>query len=97
MAKRMHNPPHPGQVLRELWLEPEGISATSLAEALGVSRKTVSAILNARARITADMALRLAKALNTSPDVWLNMQQSYDLWQAGQRGVDKDVKPLVAA
>jgi len=97
MATSMHNPPHPGAVLRELWLAPENISVTKLADALGVSRKTVSAIVNGRARVSADMALRLAKAFGTTPNVWLGMQQSYDLWQATQRGVDKNVKCLVAA
>jgi addiction module HigA family antidote len=97
MACRMHNPPHPGPVIRELCLDPIGVSVTDAAAALGVSRKTLSAILNGRAGISAEMALRLAKAFNTSAEMWLKMQQNHDLWQASQRGVDKDVRCLVAA
>ena len=76
----MHNPPHPGEVLRELCLEPLGLSVTRASEALGVSRKTLSAILNGRAGISPEMALRLAKAFGTSPESWLNQQMQYDLW-----------------
>ena len=97
MAARMHNPPHPGEVLRELWLGAEGFTITELADAMGVSRKTLSAIVNGRARITAEVALRLARALGTSAESWLEGQAQYDLWQASQRGVEKHVKPLVAA
>ena len=80
---RMHNPPHPGAVLRE-WL-PEGMTVTDAAAALQVARVTLSKILNGSAGISADMALRLAQWLNTSPDVWLGLQTEYDLWQAKQR------------
>ena len=69
---RMHNPPHPGEVLRE-WL-PEGMTVTQAAEALGLSRVMLSKILNGRAGVTADMALRLSKWLGTSPDLWIGMQ-----------------------
>ena len=78
----MHNPPHPGAVIKELCLEPLGISVTAAAEGLGVSRKTLSAILNGRAGISPEMALRLAKALGGSAQSWLAMQDQYDLWQA---------------
>ena len=97
MTSRMFDPPHPGEVLRELWLGEDGFTVTELADALGISRKTLSAIVNGRARITADVALRLAKALGTSAESWLEAQSQYDLWQASQRGVDKHVKCLVAA
>ncbi len=97
MTSRMHNPPHPGEVLRELCIEPEGLTVTEVAAALGVSRKTLSAVLNGRARITADLALRIAKAFNTSAESWLEGQAQYDLWHASQKGVDKNVKRLVAA
>ena len=80
---RMHNLPHPGAVLRE-WL-PEGMTVTDAAAALHVARVTLSKILNGSAGISADMALRLAQWLNTSPDVWLGLQTEYDLWQAKQR------------
>jgi len=94
---KMHNPPHPGEVLRELCLEPLGLSVTDAAEALGVSRKTLSAILNGRAGISPEMALRLAKAFDTSPESWLNQQMHYDLWVA-ERNVRKlKVRKLSAA
>lgn len=79
---RMHNPPHPGEVLRSLCLEPLGITVTQAAEALGVSRKTLSAILNGRAGISPEMAVRLSIAFNTSAESWLNQQVQYDLWHA---------------
>lgn len=94
---RMHNPPHPGEVLRELCLEPMGLSVTEAARALGVARKTLSAILNGRSGISPEMAIRLGKAFNTSPESWLNQQVQYDLWQAEQRSPNLQVKNLVAA
>ena len=93
----MHNPPHPGEVLRELCLEPLNLSVTDAAEALGVSRKTLSSILNGRAGISPEMALRLSKAFNTTPESWLNQQQQYDLWQAMNSGLVIKVKRLHAA
>lgn len=81
----MDNPPHPGEVLKELYLEPLGLTVTEAAEALGVSRKTLSALLNGRYGVSPDMAMRLSKAFGTSPEVWFGMQQDYDLWQAKQR------------
>jgi len=79
---KMHNPPHPGEVIRELCLEPMGLSVTRAAEALGVSRKTLSAILNGRASISPEMAVRLSLAFGTSSESWLNQQLQYDLWLA---------------
>jgi addiction module HigA family antidote len=79
---KMHNPPHPGEVLRELCIEPLGLTVTRAAEALGVSRKTLSAILNGRAGISPEMAIRLSKAFGTSAESWLNQQVQYDLWVA---------------
>lgn len=79
---RMHNPAHPGEVLAE-WLE--GVSVTEAAQKLGVTRPTLSRILNGKAGISADMALRLSSALGTSAEMWMNMQAQYDLWQAEQR------------
>jgi addiction module HigA family antidote len=78
---RMHNPPHPGEVLRE-WLG--DLTVTEAAEALQFSRVTLSKILNGKGGITADMALRLSQWLGTTPDLWLGMQNQYDLWLAGQ-------------
>ncbi|WP_323272824.1 HigA family addiction module antitoxin [Limnoraphis robusta] len=94
---RMHNPPHPGEVLRELCLEPLGLTVTDAAEALGVSRKTLSAILNGRAGISPEMAIRLSKAFGTSAESWLNQQMQYDLWVAEQGAGDIRVKKLSAA
>lgn len=93
----MHNPPHPGEVLRELCLEPLDITVTKAAEALGVSRKTLSAILNGRAGISPEMAIRLAKAFDTTPESWMNQQMQYDLWQAKNSAVDIKVKRLAGA
>ena len=78
----MHNPPHPGEILRGLCLEPLNLSVTDAAAALGVSRKTLSAILNGRAGISPEMAVRLSIAFKTSAESWLNQQVQYDLWRA---------------
>jgi len=78
----MHNPPHPGEIIKELCLEPLGMSVTAAAKGLGVSRKTLSAILNGRAGISPEMAVRLSIAFDTSSESWLNQQTQYDLWQA---------------
>ncbi len=78
----MHNPPHPGEILRTLCLEPLGLSVTDAAAGLGVSRKTVSASLNGRAGISPEMAVRLSIAFKTSAESWLNQQLQYDLWRA---------------
>ena len=94
---KMHNPPHPGEVLRELCIEPLNLTVTEAAEALGVSRKTLSAILNARAGISPEMAIRLGKAFDISPESWLNQQMQYDLWQAEQTVGDIAVKRLSVA
>lgn len=93
----MHNPPHPGEIIRELCIEPLDLSITEAAEGLGVSRKTLSAILNGRAGISPEMALRLAMAFNTTPESWLNQQSQYDLWQAKQENKRMKVKKLYAA
>src|SRR2546427_9847087 len=82
---RMHNPPHPGEIIKALCLEPLGVTVTEAAEALGVSRKTLSSILNGRAGISPEMAVRLSLAFNTTAESWLNQQVQYDLWRA-ERG-----------
>ena len=92
----MHNPPHPGEILRELCLEPLGISVTAAAESLGVSRKTLSAILNGRAGISPEMAIRLSIAFDTSAESWLNQQMQYDLWQAEKKRKVLKVQRLAA-
>jgi antitoxin HigA-1 len=92
----MHNPPHPGKVLRQLCLEPLGLTVTQMAEALGVSRKTLSSILNERAGISPEMAVRLSIAFGTSSESWLNQQVQYDLWQAEKHRRELRVKKLAA-
>jgi antitoxin HigA-1 len=94
----MHNPPHPGEIIRELCLEPLGLSVSDAARALHVSRKTLSEILNGRAGISAEMALRLAIAFDTTPESWLAQQAQYDLWKVGKRRriLEKKVKSLAA-
>jgi len=94
---QMHNPPHPGEVIRGLCLEPLGITVTDAAEALGVARKTLSAILNGRAGISPEMALRLSIAFSTSPESWMNQQTQYDLWLAKKDKKRLRVKRLCAA
>ncbi len=93
----MHNPPHPGEILKELCLQPLGVSVTDAARALGVSRKTLSAILNGRAGISPEMAVRLSIAFDTSAESWLNQQTQYDLWKAEQQRSELNVKKLSAA
>jgi len=94
---KMHNPPHSGEVLRELCLEPLGVSVTRTAEALAVSRKTLSTILNGRAGISPEMAVRLSMAFGTSSESWVNQQSQYDLWLAEKNRKRLKVVRLSAA
>jgi addiction module HigA family antidote len=94
---KMHNPPHPGEVLRGLCLEPLGLSVTEAAKALGVSRKTLSSILNGRSGISPDMAVRLSIAFNTTAESWLRQQLQYDLAHAEAKRRTFQVKKLAAA
>lgn len=93
----MQNPPHPGEVIRELCLDPLGLSITEAARALGVSRKTLSAIVNERAGVSPEMAIRLSIAFDTTAESWLNQQTQYDLWNAEQHRNDLRVRRLVVA
>ena len=93
---RMHNPPHPGEIIKSLCLEPLGVSVTDAAKALGVSRKTLSAIINGRASISPEMAVRLSLAFSTSSESWLNQQSQYDLWHAERSRNRLKVKRLAA-
>ena len=93
----MYDPPHPGEVLRELCLAPLNLTVTAAAQALGVSRKTLSSILNGRSGISAEMAVRLSMAFDTSAESWLNQQVQYDLWQAEQHRKKLRVRRLTAA
>ena len=81
----MHNPPHPGEVLRKLCLEPLGLTVTGAAKALGISRKSLSAILNGRAGISPEMAVRLSIAFDTTAESWLTQQVQYDLYHVERR------------
>lgn len=96
MRTRTRPPTHPGQILKHLYLDPLGISNTKLADSLGVSRKAISHIVNERKSLTPDMALRLSRAFpNTSPEFWLNLQRTYDLWHAAQNSEEwQNVQPL---
>ena len=78
----MHNPPHPGEFIAEVYLEPNNISGRELAVSLGVSASTLNRVINGMSAVTPAMALRLSKALGRSPESWLAMQSNYDLWQA---------------
>lgn len=89
-----HNPPHPGEVLWGLDMEPAGLTVTEVAKRLRVDRKTLSRIINGHAGISAEMAIRIGKAFNTTPTLWLNIQRNYDLWNAGKR-IDKEAKKIM--
>ncbi len=94
---KMHNPPHPGEILWELCLEPLGLTVTQAAEALGVSRKTLSSILNGRGGISPEMAVRLSLAFGTTAESWMNQQVQYDLWHAERNRKKLRVTRLSAA
>ena len=80
----MHNPPHPGEFIREVYLKPNGITGRQLAAKLGVSPSTLNRVLKGNSGVSPEMALRLSKALGRSPESWLAMQDNRDLWQARQ-------------
>ena len=81
----MHSPPHPGEAIRELCIEPLGLTVTEAANGLGVSRKTLSALLNGHFGISPEMAIRLSKAFGGSAESWVTQQAQYDLWRALQK------------
>ena len=85
----MHNPPHPGEFINEVYLQPNEISGRELAGKLGVAVSTLSRVLKGNSAVSPEMSLRLSKALGRSPESWLAMQCQYDLWLARQR-VDLD-------
>ncbi len=92
----MHNPPHPGEVFRRLYLEPSGVSVTEGAKRLGVTRKTLSQLTNGHAGISSEMALRIAMATGTTAESWVDMQAYYDLWHARKKTKNLHVKRLTA-
>lgn len=85
MTNRMHNPPHPGEILQDTVLAEGRISVSEFARKLGVSRVTLSRVVNGRAAVSADMALRLAAALGGSAESWMHMQTAHDLWRASKK------------
>lgn len=94
-SKMTRRPSHPGAVLRGLYMEPLGLSVTALAEHLGISRKTLSRIIHEHARVTPDIARRLARAFNTSVELWVNLQSGRDVWDAEREPGDwQKVEPL---
>jgi antitoxin HigA-1 len=92
--KQKMPPAHPGEALKGLYLDPLGISVTEAAEKLGVTRKTLSQLINGRSGLSAEMAVRLSKGLGTTPELWLNMQQAYDLWGAEKKMQKIRIKPI---
>jgi len=88
MRSKMYNPPHPGEVLKELYLQDKNLNITQAAKFLGVTRENLSSIVNGRTGISPEMALRLSKAFKTDAEMWLNIQKDYDLWQAEQKAED---------
>ena len=90
----MANPVHPGEIVREDCLVPLGLSVTSAAKALGVTRQALSDVVNCKASISVEMSLRLAKAFGSTPEMWLRLQMDYDLWAARTHGPRIEVEPL---
>ena len=90
----MHNPPHPGEFIRETYIEPFDISIRSLAESLGVAASTLARVVSGQSGISPEMALRLSKALGRSPESWLTMQHNFDLWRARHSINISDVRKI---
>jgi addiction module HigA family antidote len=97
LRSKARRPTHPGAILREDVLPELNITQQELADRLGVSRRTVSEILNEHRPLTPDMAIRIGKLLNTTPESWLRMQQTLDLWELEQRGGYEHIRQLAAA
>ena len=88
----MHNPPHPGKLVREICLKPLDLNVTEAAKGLGVTRKTLSSLLNGHSNVSPVMAIRLSKAFGGSPESWLTHQLYFDLWQAQKKSLKLEVK-----
>ena len=93
----MHNPPHPGGIVRRQCLEPLGLTVTRAAEGLGVTRQTLSELVNERTGVSVEMAIRLSKAFGSTPETWLGMQMAWDLWQIRNRAGQIAVENFAAA
>jgi addiction module HigA family antidote len=92
-AATIHSPSHPGEILREMYIKPMNVTITQTADALGVTRKHLSAIVNERVPVTPDMAMRLAAVFGTEAALWVNLQAQHDLWVVSQKK-PPNVKPL---
>ncbi|WP_086479043.1 HigA family addiction module antitoxin [Oceanospirillum sanctuarii] len=90
----MHNPPHPGEFIESIYMEPHGISCRYLAEQLGVAASTLNRVIKGKSAVSPEMALRLSKVLGRTPQSWLAMQDNYDIWQAEQRINLSELQPL---
>lgn len=90
----MHNPPHPGEFIESIYMEPYGVSCRNLASHLGVAASTLSRVLKAKSGVSPEMALRLSKVLGRSPESWLSMQDNYELWQARKTVNLSKVQPM---
>lgn len=90
----MHNPPHPGEFIASIYMQPYGISCRNLASHLGVAASTLSRVLKAKSGVSPEMALRLSKVLGRSPESWLSMQDNYELWQARKTVNLSEVQPM---
>ena len=93
----MHNPPHPGEIVRKECLEPLGLTVTRAAQGLGVTRQALSDLVNGKAGVSVEMSLRLSKAFGSSPETWLGMQTAYDLWRASERADRIEVERFTRA
>ena len=93
----MHNPPHPGGIVKRQCLEPLGLSVTRAAKGLGITRQALSELINERSGVSVEMAIRLSKAFGSTPETWLGMQVAYDLWQAQDRAQDISVEHFAPA
>lgn len=93
----MHNPPHPGEFIKEVFMEPFGLSSRKVARNLNVAPSTINRLLNGESNVTPEMALRLSQVFGRSPESWLAMQDHYSLWHVKQKIDLKDLKKLELA
>ena len=93
----MHNPPHPGEIVRYECLKPLGLTVTRAAQGLGVTRQALSDLVNGKAGVSVEMSFRLSQAFGSTPETWLGLQTAYDLWQARDRAREIEVEDFKAA
>ncbi|MYC08132.1 MAG: HigA family addiction module antidote protein [Chloroflexi bacterium] len=93
----MHNPPHPGEIVKYECLEPLGLTVTRAAEGLGITRQALSNLVNEKSDMSVDMALRLSQAFGSTPETWLRLQMAHDLWQAREQAEQIKVERFAAA